>query len=71
MIERWSLKPGDMRLFVEDSDRLGDDMFSGRIVLLLQLTEAQDPANPCWEVLVGGRVYRMNETMLNFWSAPV
>ena len=65
------MKPGDLRLFVEDSDRLGDDMFSGRVVLLLQLSEAQDPANPCWDVLVGGRMYRMNETMLNFWSTPV
>jgi hypothetical protein len=65
------MKPGDLRLFVEDSDRLGDDMFSGRVVLLLQLSEAQDPANPCWDVLVGGRMYRMNKSMLRFWSTPV
>jgi len=65
------MKPGDLRLFVEDSDRLGDDMFSGRVVLLLQLSEAQDPANPCWDVLVGGRMYMMGEPMLRFWSTPV
>jgi len=65
------VKPGDLRLFVEDSDRLGDDMFSGRVVLLLQLSEAQDPTNPCWDVLVGGRMYRMNESMLRFCSTPV
>lgn len=65
------MKPGDLRLFVEDSDRLGDDMFSGRVVLLLQLSEAQDPANLCWDVLVGGRMYMMGESMLRFWSTPV
>ena len=66
------MKPGDLRLFEVDSDRLGDDLFSGRLVFLLKHSDEQlDSSNPSWDVLLGGKTYRMSEGMLDRWSTPV
>mgnify|MGYP003347817716 CR=1 FL=1 len=66
------MKPGDLRIFDKDDDLLGADMFSGHLALLLQQADAQfDSDNPTWDVLIGGRKFRMSEGMLDRWSAPV
>jgi hypothetical protein len=66
------MKPGDLRLFEVDDDRLGEDMFSGKIALLLGLEEnSWDPENPCWGALIEGKRFRLGEGMLERFTSPV
>ncbi len=66
------MKPGDLRLFEVDVDRLGEDMFSGKIVLLLGLEEnIWDPENRCWGALIEGKRFRLGEGMLERFTRPV
>jgi hypothetical protein len=66
------MKPGDLRLFKVDVDRLGEDMFSGKLALLLCLDgNSWDPENPCWGVLIEGKRWRIGEGMLEHFTSPV
>jgi len=66
------MKPGDLRLFEVDDDRLGEDMFSGKLALLLHLsTPMIDLEDPCWNILIGDRSWRVSEGMLERFTSPV
>jgi hypothetical protein len=66
------MKPGDLRLFETDDERLGTDMFSGKLVLLLGREDDRwDPEHPYWGALVEGWRCHLGEIMLLRWSSPV